>query len=123
MFLFQSRLDDPVMWGFKGFPTSDASLARWALAAQDICFKNTVLSYFFRLGVSTLLVSLHTSVSNLFTHSHSIQYISPGKCIPITRGGGIYQEHMNEALDRLSDGEWVFYLITFHLTRMLLQFE
>ncbi|KAA8515370.1 hypothetical protein F0562_019019 [Nyssa sinensis] len=26
------------------------------------------------------------------------------KCIPITRGAGIYQEHMNEALDRLSDG-------------------
>ncbi|WOG86810.1 hypothetical protein DCAR_0206028 [Daucus carota subsp. sativus] len=74
-----STLDDPVMWGFKGFPTSDASLARWALAAEDICFKNTVLSYFFRLG----------------------------KCIPITRGGGIYQEHMNEALDRLSDGEWL----------------
>lgn len=30
-----------------------------------------------------------------------------GKCIPITRGGGIYQEHMNEALERLNDGEWV----------------
>ncbi|KAK9678682.1 hypothetical protein RND81_11G227200 [Saponaria officinalis] len=30
-----------------------------------------------------------------------------GKCIPITRGGGIYQEHMNEALERLSDGEWL----------------
>ncbi|KAH7566123.1 hypothetical protein JRO89_XS08G0095000 [Xanthoceras sorbifolium] len=24
-----STLDDPVMWGFKGFPTSDANLARW----------------------------------------------------------------------------------------------
>ncbi|KAA8532115.1 hypothetical protein F0562_006743 [Nyssa sinensis] len=67
------------MWGFKGFPTSDAKLARWALAAEDICFKNTVLSYFFRIG----------------------------KCIPITRGAGIYQEHMNEALDRLSDGSWL----------------
>ena len=31
-----------------------------------------------------------------------------GKCIPITRGAGVYQEHMNEALDRLSDGAWVF---------------
>lgn len=30
-----------------------------------------------------------------------------GKCIPITRGGGIYQEHMIEALERLKDGEWV----------------
>ncbi|KAM7523923.1 hypothetical protein LguiA_013825 [Lonicera macranthoides] len=74
-----STLDDPVMWGFKGFPITDAKLARWVLAAEDICFKNTVLSYFFRLG----------------------------KCIPITRGGGIYQEHMNEALDRLRDGSWL----------------
>ncbi|XP_059640024.1 N-acylphosphatidylethanolamine synthase isoform X3 [Cornus florida] len=67
------------MWGFKGFPIADAKLARWVLAAEDICFKNTIYSYIFRLG----------------------------KCIPITRGGGIYQEHMNEALDRLSDGEWL----------------
>lgn len=74
-----STLDDPVMWGFKGFPTMDANLARWVLAAEDICFKNRVLSYCFRLG----------------------------KCIPITRGGGIYQEHMNEALERLSDGAWL----------------
>lgn len=74
-----STLDDPVMWGFKGFPTCNADLQRWVLAAEDICFKNTVFSYFFRLG----------------------------KCIPITRGGGIYQEHMMEALDRLRDGEWL----------------
>lgn len=74
-----STLDDPLMWGFKGFPITDAKLARWVLAAEDICFRNTVMSYFFRLG----------------------------KCIPITRGGGIYQEHMNEALERLSDGEWL----------------
>ncbi|KAF8029222.1 hypothetical protein BT93_E1782 [Corymbia citriodora subsp. variegata] len=74
-----STLDDPVMWGFKGFPSMDARMGRWVLAAEDICFKNAVLSYFFRLG----------------------------KCIPITRGGGIYQEHMNEALERLSDGEWL----------------
>ncbi|KAL8151892.1 hypothetical protein V2J09_021700 [Rumex salicifolius] len=74
-----STLDDPVMWGFKGFPTTDPKLARWVLTAEDICFKNPVLSYLFRLG----------------------------KCIPIKRGGGIYQEHMNEALERLSDGEWL----------------
>ncbi|PSS30108.1 N-acylphosphatidylethanolamine synthase [Actinidia chinensis var. chinensis] len=74
-----STLDDPVMWGFKGFPTADPKLVRWVLAAEDICFKNSVLSYLFRLG----------------------------KCIPITRGAGVYQEHMNEALDRLSDGAWL----------------
>ncbi|XP_047317586.1 N-acylphosphatidylethanolamine synthase [Impatiens glandulifera] len=74
-----STLDDPVMWGFKGFPTTDAKLARWVLTAEDICFRNSIYSYIFRLG----------------------------KCIPITRGGGIYQEYMNEALERLSDGEWL----------------
>lgn len=30
-----------------------------------------------------------------------------GKCIPITRGGGIYQDNMNEALDVLGRGGWV----------------
>ncbi|XP_062227046.1 N-acylphosphatidylethanolamine synthase-like isoform X2 [Phragmites australis] len=71
--------DDPLMWGFKGFPTTDAQLGRWVLTAEDICFKNVVLSYMFRLG----------------------------KCIPITRGAGIYQDHMNEALEVLSDGGWL----------------
>ncbi|KAL2247146.1 UNVERIFIED_CONTAM: N-acylphosphatidylethanolamine synthase [Sesamum indicum] len=74
-----STLDDPVMWGLKDFPVTDAESGRWVLAAEDICFKNPVLSYLFRLG----------------------------KCIPITRGGGIYQDHMNEALDRLIDGAWL----------------
>ncbi|XP_017639143.1 N-acylphosphatidylethanolamine synthase isoform X2 [Gossypium arboreum] len=45
-----STLDDPLLWGFKGFPSLDAHLARWVLAAEDICFKNSVLTYFFRLG-------------------------------------------------------------------------
>lgn len=71
-------IDDPLMWGIKGFPM-DPKLARWTLTAKDICFTNPVFSYFFRLG----------------------------KCIPITRGAGIYQPHMNEALERLNDGDWL----------------
>ncbi|KAK3143435.1 hypothetical protein QOZ80_4AG0300280 [Eleusine coracana subsp. coracana] len=74
-----STVDDPLMWGFKGFPTTDAKLGRWVLAAEDICFKNVVMSYMFRLG----------------------------KCIPITRGAGIYQDYMNEALEVLSNGGWL----------------
>ncbi|CAL5029434.1 unnamed protein product [Urochloa decumbens] len=74
-----STVDDPLMWGFKGFPISDAKLGRWVLTAEDICFRNVVMSYMFRLG----------------------------KCVPITRGGGIYQEHMNEALDVLINGDWL----------------
>lgn len=34
-------------------------------------------------------------------------FIDTGKCIPITRGAGIYQQHMNEAVQILSQGEWV----------------
>ncbi|XP_064979388.1 N-acylphosphatidylethanolamine synthase-like isoform X2 [Musa acuminata AAA Group] len=44
-----STLDDPLMWGFKGFPSMDAKFARWVLAAEDICFKNKLFSYIFRL--------------------------------------------------------------------------
>uniref|UniRef100_M8B5M9 Tafazzin family protein n=1 Tax=Aegilops tauschii TaxID=37682 RepID=M8B5M9_AEGTA len=29
------------------------------------------------------------------------------KCVPITRGAGIYQDHMNEALEVLSTGGWL----------------
>ena len=50
-------LDDPVMWGgFKGLLLSlDPELARWVLAAEDICFKNPVFSYIFRTGKLSLL--------------------------------------------------------------------
>ncbi|KAM1513423.1 hypothetical protein ACFX1Z_024851 [Malus domestica] len=74
-----STMDNPFLCGFKGFPSTDANLARWVLATRDICFKNSVFSYFIRLG----------------------------KCIPITWGGGIYQEHVNEALEILSEGSWL----------------
>ena len=44
------RIDDPFMWGFKGFPITDAKLARWVLTAEDICFRNVFMSYVFRVG-------------------------------------------------------------------------
>lgn len=50
-----STLDDPLLWGFRGFPVIDHKLGRWVLAAEDICFKNSILSYFFRLGKQTIL--------------------------------------------------------------------
>lgn len=74
-----STLDDPLIWGFKGSPITDWKQARWTLTAEDICFTNPFFTYFFRLG----------------------------KCIPITRGAGIYQTHMNEALDLINKGEWL----------------
>ncbi|XP_044465899.1 N-acylphosphatidylethanolamine synthase-like [Mangifera indica] len=109
-----STLDDPVMWGFKGFPTMDAKLARWVLAVEDICFKNPPFPYVFRLGKSRFLIIV-SEVCSEFEHDECFSlhiFVTENcnatvKCIPITKGGGIYQEHMNEAIKRLSDGEWV----------------
>lgn len=47
-----------------------------------------------------------------------------GKCIPITRGAGIYQPHMAEALDRINEGDWVnlcfiYILLAFHWHEMV----
>lgn len=50
-------VDDPAMWGFKGFPIFDTQSARWVLAAEDICFRNALYSYIFRVGKSTNFTS------------------------------------------------------------------
>ena len=59
-------LDDPLIWGFKGFPSLDAKLARWVLAAEDICFKNSLLTYFFRLGMPFLFPTSTASLPLFF---------------------------------------------------------
>ncbi|KAF6215826.1 hypothetical protein GE061_000161 [Apolygus lucorum] len=75
-----SCFDDPGIWGcLKWKHLLSRTTMRWSLAAHDICFTNKLHSYFFMLG----------------------------KCIPVIRGNGVYQEAINFCVDRLQDGEWV----------------
>ncbi|RVX08356.1 N-acylphosphatidylethanolamine synthase [Vitis vinifera] len=46
-------LDDPNHVGIQRFSLNGCKLARWVLAAEDICFKNALLLYFFWLGMES----------------------------------------------------------------------
>ncbi|XP_014474843.1 PREDICTED: tafazzin homolog [Dinoponera quadriceps] len=75
-----SCFDDPGIWASLDFWHGiNRRKMRWSLAAQDICFTNVWHSYFFMLG----------------------------KCIPIVRGDGVYQEAMDFCIEKLACGEWV----------------
>lgn len=52
---------------------------RWSLAAHDICFTTPTHSKFFALG----------------------------KCIPVVRGNGVYQDAINFCIEQLKKGQWV----------------
>ena len=52
---------------------------RYALCAEDMCFKNIFSSEFFKLM----------------------------KALPIKRGGGIEQKGMNIVIEKLNEGEWI----------------
>ncbi|MQL97971.1 hypothetical protein Taro_030677 [Colocasia esculenta] len=57
----------------------DAHNLRWTLCATDRCFRNSVLSAFFRCC----------------------------KVLPVSRGDGVYQKGMDMALSKLNNGGWV----------------
>ncbi|KAG6797672.1 tafazzin [Apis cerana] len=75
-----SCFDDPGIWASLDLRyLMDRRKIRWSLAAHDICFTNSWHSYFFMLG----------------------------KCIPVIRGGGVYQEAMDFCIEKLAAGEWI----------------
>ncbi|XP_076171060.1 tafazzin, phospholipid-lysophospholipid transacylase [Ptiloglossa arizonensis] len=75
-----SCFDDPGIWATLDLRhLLNRRKMRWSLAARDICFTNTWHSYFFMLG----------------------------KCIPVIRGGGVYQEAVDFCIEKLASGEWI----------------
>ncbi|XP_076248582.1 tafazzin, phospholipid-lysophospholipid transacylase isoform X2 [Calliopsis andreniformis] len=75
-----SCFDDPGIWATLDMRhILDRRKVRWSLTAHDICFTQTWHSYIFMLG----------------------------KCIPVVRGAGVYQEAMDFCIEKLASGEWV----------------
>lgn len=76
-----ASVDDPLVIASLLPPSAmlDARNIRWTLCATDRCFKNAVLSTFFRCV----------------------------KVLPVSRGDGIYQKGMDMALSKLNNGGWV----------------
>jgi len=79
-----STLDDPFLfthlmpWAFY-LTEHQHGRTRWALCAKDVCFKHDLLAQFFLSG----------------------------KTLPVVRGGGIGQEIMQVAAERLGSGDWL----------------
>jgi len=76
-----SELDEPcVMASMCGSRLLfDSKYMRWVFCAADVCFKDKLNTLFF----------------------------TNGKALPIRRGGGLDQQELNVAIDKLNAGDWV----------------
>ncbi|XP_053962731.1 tafazzin isoform X2 [Anastrepha ludens] len=75
-----SCFDDPGLWGVLPIKyLCNTFRIRWSMAAHDICFTNKFHSNFFMYG----------------------------KCIPVVRGSGVYQDAINLCIQKCALGHWV----------------
>ncbi|XP_017053863.1 tafazzin isoform X1 [Drosophila ficusphila] len=75
-----SCFDDPGLWGCLPIGlVCNTFRIRWSMAAHDICFTNRRHSLFFMFG----------------------------KCIPVVRGNGVYQEAINLCIEKAALGHWI----------------
>ncbi|XP_017077968.1 tafazzin homolog isoform X1 [Drosophila eugracilis] len=75
-----SCFDDPGLWGCLPLGVVCNTLKiRWSMAAHDICFTNRKHALFFMFG----------------------------KCIPVVRGNGVYQEAINLCIEKAALGHWI----------------
>ncbi|KAH8297437.1 hypothetical protein KR044_011853, partial [Drosophila immigrans] len=75
-----SCFDDPGIWGIIPMRlVCNTFRIRWSMAAHDICFTRKLHSTFFMYG----------------------------KCIPVVRGIGVYQDAINLCIEKCALGEWV----------------
>jgi len=73
-------LDDPLLWSALPWRVLlKPCLLRWTMAAREIIFTRPAYDRFFSLG----------------------------RCVPVDRGRGVYQEGMQRCLDVLNQGGWV----------------
>ncbi|XP_057364846.1 tafazzin-like isoform X2 [Daphnia carinata] len=75
-----SCFDDPGLWSILPIRhVFNIDVIRWSLTAHNICFTNNMHSQFF----------------------------ARGKCVPVVRGGGVYQRAMDYCIQKLNEGQWV----------------
>ncbi|XVF13806.1 hypothetical protein REPUB_Repub08aG0239500 [Reevesia pubescens] len=88
----------------------DTRLQSGAEATRNATIKVLVaLHKFIGPDIKGLLTDVKPALLSALDAEYEKNPFEVFKCIPITRGAGIYQEHMNEALRCLNNGAWTYH--------------